>query len=84
MVFARLAFYNVKYKYKNLKQLLHYSNNNDHNVFLCIVIEQWKREYNMAVIPNDEAKTRLQNAIEEYIRNHDRTKEEEKIKAKVG
>ena len=38
----------------------------------------------MAVIPNDEAKTRLQNAIEEYIRNHDRTKEEEKIKAKVG
>ena len=52
--------------------------------FLCIVIEQWKREYNMAVIPNDEAKTRLQNAIEEYIRNHDRTKEEEKIKAKVG
>ena len=52
--------------------------------FSCIVIEQWKREYNMAVIPNDEAKTRLQNAIEEYIRNHDRTKEEEKIKAKVG
>lgn len=48
-----------------------------------IGLRKWKREYNMAVIPNDEAKTRLQNAIEEYIRNHDRTKEEEKIKAKA-
>ena len=67
-----------------IKQLLNYSIIMIITSFLCLVIEQWKREYNMAVIPNDEAKTRLQNAIEEYIRNHDRTKEEEKIKAKVG
>ena len=35
------------------------------------------------MIPNTEAKDRLKDAIEEYIKNHDRLKEEEKERAKV-
>ena len=45
--------------------------------------KKWKHEYNQTVIPNNEAKQRLKDAIEGYIRQHDRLKEEEKEKAKV-
>jgi hypothetical protein len=38
----------------------------------------------MAVVANDETMQRLQDAAEEYIRQHDRLKEEEKEKAKVS
>ncbi len=37
----------------------------------------------MAVVANDETKQRLQDAAEDYIRQYDRLKEEEKEKAKV-
>jgi len=47
-----------------------------------IGLRKWKHEYNQAVIPNAEAKERLKEAIEDYIRQHDRLKEEEKERAK--
>lgn len=67
-------------------------NNNPNRIWLLSTSEQpvvniglrkWKREYNTAVISNDAAKHRLQNAIEEYIKEHDRLKDEEKEKAKA-
>jgi len=48
-----------------------------------IGLRKWKHEYNTSVIANDEAKLCLQNSIEEYIREHDRLKEEEKEKTKA-
>jgi len=47
-----------------------------------IGLRKWKHEYNQTVIPNNEAKQRLKDAIEGYIRQHDRLKEEEKERAK--
>lgn len=54
----------------------------DHPV-VNVGLRKWKREYNAAVVPNDAAKQRLQHAIEEYIREYDRIKDEKKEKAKA-
>ena len=48
-----------------------------------IGLRKWKHEYNISVIANEDQKQRLHDAIEEYVREHDRLKGEVKEKAKA-